>query len=426
MGSGRGSSGPSLSLKTSNKLKRKQLYVQQKKATGKARHEERHRRRKEEAKDPELRRKRLEQNQPLTLDKKRIWDDVDDDSLGTVVDVAQLKLRRLQEAEAASAAEEDAVMEEAVEKDDDVDSMLGSDDDGNEDQDEEERRAKAQRERAQRQPSIAPSTVSTNLDITPDSLASQFRYLFSDEPPVMPKILVTTGLNGTIHKEAQEIASVFPNGRLATYIPRSAHRYGHKYSVREIAKFAKNRAYTALLVVHEDQKRPSQLSICHLNGEDAPPGPTLTYTIRNYQPGKVIPGHGNATNHYPELLLNGFKTPLGLLAAKSMNTLFPPKPELQGRQVLTLHNQRDYIFFRRHRYVFREARPTEKNVVGADGKEMEGVKGIRAGLQEIGPRMTLKLRRVDKGIGRAGSEGEDALKWEWKAKMEKKRTRFNL
>ena len=147
----------------------------------------------------------------------------------------------------------------------------------------------------------------------------------------------------------------------------------------------------------------------------------------------------------PELLLNGFQTPLGLLAAKSMNTLFPPKPELAGRQVLTLHNQRDYIFFRRHRYIFREARATEKNVQGADGKEMEGVKGIRAGLQEIGPSkssaasadsgerdadcfagMTLKLRRVDKGIGKAGSEGEDALKWEWKAKMEKKRTRFNL
>ncbi len=87
----------------------------------------------------------------------------------------------------------------------------------------------------------------------------------------------------------------------------------------------------------------------------------------------------------PELLLNGFQTPLGLLAAKSMNTLFPPKPELAGRQVLTLHNQRDYIFFRRHRYIFREARATEKNVQGADGKEMEGVKGIRAGLQEIGP-----------------------------------------
>ncbi|KAH6850063.1 anticodon-binding protein [Chaetomium sp. MPI-CAGE-AT-0009] len=423
MGSGRGSSGVSLSLKTSNKLKRQQLYVEQKKTTGKARHEERHRRRREEAKDPELRRKRLEQNQPTSIDKKRIWDDVDDDTLGAVVDVAQLKRRRLEEAEAAAAAEADAPAEGDVEKDDDVDSMLGSDEEEEEGNDDDEERMEKQRQRAQRQPSVAPSTVSTNLDLTPDALAAQFKYLFSDEPPAMPKILVTTGLNGTIHKEAQEIAAVLPN---ATYIPRSAHRYGHKYSVREIAKFAKNRGYTALLVVHEDLKRPSQLSVCHLNGEDAPPGPTLTYTIRNYQPGKAILGHGNPTNHYPELLLNGFKTPLGLLAAKSMNTLFPPKPELAGRQVLTLHNQRDYIFFRRHRYIFREARATEKNVQGADGKEMEGVKGIRAGLQEIGPRMTLKLRRVDKGIGRAGSEGDDALKWEWKAKMEKKRTRFNL
>ncbi|KAK4151517.1 ribosome production factor 1 [Chaetomidium leptoderma] len=418
-------SGASLSLKTSNKIKRKQLYVEQKKTTGKARHEERHRRRREEAKDPELRRQRLEKNQPASIDKKRIWDDVDDDSLGAVVDVAQLKRRRMEEAEAAAAAEADpdAVIGGGVDKDDDVDSMLGSDEEEEEEEDDEERAEKMQRQRAQRQPSVAPSTTSTSLDITPDALATQFKYLFSEEPPAMPKILVTTAINATIHKEAQEITAILPN---ATYIRRSSHRYGHKYSVREIAKYAKNRGYTALLVVHEDLKRPSQLSVCHLNGEDAPPGPTLTYTIRNYHPGKAIPGHGNATNHYPELLLNGFQTPLGLLAAKSMHTLFPPKPELAGRQVLTLHNQRDYIFFRRHRYIFRDARPTEKNVQGADGKEMDGVKGIRAGLQEIGPRMTLKLRRVDKGLGRAGSEGEDALKWEWKAKMEKKRTRFNL
>ncbi|KAL2015510.1 hypothetical protein VTK56DRAFT_5348 [Thermocarpiscus australiensis] len=420
---GRASSGSSRDIKVSNKLKRQQLFISRKKATGKARHEERHRRRKEEAKDPELRRQRLEKNQPASIDRKRIWDDVDDDSLGAVVDVAQLKRRRLEEAEAAAAAEADAVVEDKQEKDDDVDSMLGSDDEDDEGEDDEERMEKIQRQRAQRNPSVAPSTTSTNLDLTPDTLAAQFRYLFSDEPPPMPKILVTTGINGTIHKEAQEIASVLPN---ATYIRRTAHRYAHKYSVREIAKFAKNRGYTALIVVHEDQKRPSQLSVCHLNGEDAPPGPTLTYTIRNYLPGKSVPGHGNATNHYPELLLNGFKTPLGLLAAKSMYTLFPARPELSGRQVVTLHNQRDYIFFRRHRYIFREARPTEKNVVGPDGKEMAGVQGIRAGLQEIGPRMTLKLRRVDKGIGRAGSEGDDALKWEWKAKMEKKRTRFNL
>ena len=256
MGSGRGTSGGSLSLKTSNKLRRKQLYVEQKKVTGKARHEERHRRRRDEAKDPELRRERLEKNQPASIDKKRIWDDVDDDSLGAVVDVAQLKRRRLEAAEAAAAGEGDD-----AEKDDDVDSMLGSDDEeeGNEDKD--ERKERIQRKRAQRAPSIAPSTTSTNLDLTPDALAAQFKYLFSDEPPAMPKILVTTGINATIHKEAQDFASLLPNGEwalppaqpapvdadmvAATYIRRSSHRYGHKYSVREIAKYAKSQYSSA-------------------------------------------------------------------------------------------------------------------------------------------------------------------------------------
>lgn len=32
-------------------------------------------------------------------------------------------------------------------------------------------------------------------------------------------------------------------------------------------------------------------------------------------------------------------------------TAFPQLPEFEGRQVVTLHNQRDFIFFRRHRCV---------------------------------------------------------------------------
>lgn len=76
--------------------------------------------------------------------------------------------------------------------------------------------------------------------------------------------------------------------------------------------------------------------------------------------------------------------------------------------------------------MFRERKTTEKSVVGTDGEKIKGFEDIRTGLQECGPRFTAKLRRVDKGIGRAGSEGDDALSWEWKAGMEKKRTRFNL
>lgn len=60
-----------------------------------------------------------------------------------------------------------------------------------------------------------------------------------------------------------------------------------------------------------------------------PPG------ISNWVEGKRLPGHGNATDHIPELVLNGFRTPLGLLVAHLFRTLFPPIPELQGRQVVT-------------------------------------------------------------------------------------------
>lgn len=235
---GKNRSGGSLSLKTSNKMVRKQLYVKQKKEQGKERHEERHRRRKEEAKDPKLRDERLANNQPMTIERKRVWDEVDDDSLGVAVDVAELKRRRLEKEEAEAARLADGAPEEDEEKDDDVDSMLDSDEENeDDDEDAEERMERLRQERAQRKPSIAPSTTSTNLDMTPDSLTRQFPKLFSEEPPVDPKVLVTTHLNGTIHKEAEDIAAIFPN---STYIRRSAHAYGHKYSVREIAKFAKS------------------------------------------------------------------------------------------------------------------------------------------------------------------------------------------
>jgi ribosome production factor 1 len=62
-------------------------------------------------------------------------------------------------------------------------------------------------------------------------------------------------------------------------------------------------------------------------------------------------GHARATPHFPELVLNGFVTRLGHAVGRMFQTTFPPLPEFQGRQVVTLHNQRDFLFFRRHRFV---------------------------------------------------------------------------
>jgi ribosome production factor 1 len=411
--------------KTGNKLRRKMNHVKRKRAKDAARREERYAFKKEEAKNPKLKEERLKRNIPLTLERKRIWNEADNDTeetgLGLSVDVERIKrAKKEEEDELNRPFEEGEDDSEAPESDNEsVDSMLASDDeDEEEEKDGEEKESRGGKKTSlptatERATEPTQSTRSTNLSLAPEALAAKFPTLFTSGPPPTPKILITTAINSNLHDEAEILTDLFPN---SVYIRRTAHRYSHKFSIREISKFATNRNFTTVVVLQEDQKKPSGLTMVHL-----PVGPTFHFTISNWVEGKRLPGHGRATEHWPELILNNFRTPLGLLTAHLFRTLFPPQPEFEGRQVVTLHNQRDYIFVRRHRYVFREKRETEKAVVGADGKEMEGAEGIRTGLQELGPRFTLKLRRVDKGIQRASGQ-----EWEWKGGMEKQRTLFQL
>ncbi|KAI5305028.1 Glycine--tRNA ligase 1, mitochondrial, partial [Ascosphaera pollenicola] len=69
----------SMGLKPKNKMKRQEQHIKRKKAKTLAQHKERHARRKEEGKDPALRAERLKKNIPLTLERKRVWDDVGSD-----------------------------------------------------------------------------------------------------------------------------------------------------------------------------------------------------------------------------------------------------------------------------------------------------------------------------------------------------------
>lgn len=60
---------------------------------------------------------------------------------------------------------------------------------------------------------------------------------------------------------------------------------------------------------------------------------------------------GEVTGHVPEVILNNFNTRLGRTFARMFASLFPHDPEFHGRRAVTFHNQRDFIFFRQHRYV---------------------------------------------------------------------------
>jgi ribosome production factor 1 len=380
-------------FKPKNKLRRQAAFLSIKKARESEKRDMRLRRKREEAKDTSLRDERLANNIPQTIEAKRVWDDEpvgdEEDMLGWAVDVERLAKRRKTEQEAAAQDEEEGTLaklkklEEAAnndsdsdeEDDSDADSMLDDDNDSDDsafDSDAELRKSK----RAASPTPSAATTSATNLELSPEFLKQKFPQIFA--PVDEPKILITTSINSSLHKEADVLTSFFPN---STYIRRTAHAHAHKYSVREIASFASARDYTALVVLMqaEHEKKPDGLDVITL-----PNGPHFHFSVTNWVDGKKLPRHANDTGHYPELILNNFKTPLGILTAHLFKGLFPAAPELQGRQVLTLHNQRDYIFVRRHRYVFRDKRESEKSVMGNDGKPIKGVEDVKVGMQEIG------------------------------------------
>lgn len=78
-------------------------------------------------------------------------------------------------------------------------------------------------------------------------------------------------------------------------------------------------------------------------------------------------------------------------------------PEFQGRQVVTLHNQRDFLFFRRHRFV----PPFSLTQVLLTFPRRYAFRSTeKVQLQEIGPRFTLKLRSLRKGLPAVKNLGE--------------------
>ncbi|KAK9458653.1 anticodon-binding protein [Lipomyces oligophaga] len=214
----------------------------------------------------------------------------------------------------------------------------------------------------------------------------EFEEYFRDKRA--PKVLVTTSkfARGEAYPLSEQLLDIVPGSQFV--------KRGQKFSIKEIAQFCINREYTDMIVISEDKKKVNGLTFVHL-----PAGPTMFFSLTSLRMPKQISGHGRSTNHVPELILNNFSTRLGATVGRMFQALFPQTPEFIGRQAVTLHNQRDYIFFRRHRYIFKE---TE-----------------RVGLQELGPQFTLRLRRLQQGIA-------EELEWEHRSEMDKDKLKFYL
>jgi ribosome production factor 1 len=188
---------------------------------------------------------------------------------------------------------------------------------------------------------------------------------------VRPKILITSSINRkSSGKETKpfglDLVKVFPNSKW----------YDRKnISLPALLDVCRNKGITDLIILNEDRKQTNGWMHTHL-----PDGPTAYYRLTNCVLMENI--FNNAPllddDYEPEVIMNNFTTRLGHSVARMINCLIPQKPDFQGRRVMTYHNQRDFIFFRHHRYMFH----TEKN----------------ASIQEIGPRFTLKLEYLRRGL----------------------------
>ncbi|RKP08689.1 anticodon-binding protein [Thamnocephalis sphaerospora] len=251
---------------------------------------------------------------------------------------------------------------------------------------------KGEERRAKNIPKTLESTREfdeTVVEEQDDEATDEFAEYFTGQAP---KVLITTSKYAAkpTYQFAEELLSIFPTGEFV--------RRGAKFEIKQIVEFCKNREYTDLMIVNEDKKEPNAITLIHL-----PNGPTAYFKLTSIQHHKDIHNHGRITSHHPELILNNFNTRLGHTVGRMFAALFPQVPQFEGRQVCTLHNQRDFIFFRRHRYMFRS--------------------GKRADLQEIGPRFTLKLKWLQKGTF---DRQNGQMEWEFKSEMETSRRRFFL
>eukprot|EP00474_Spongospora_subterranea_P008168 CRZ08626.1 hypothetical protein [Spongospora subterranea] len=182
-------------------------------------------------------------------------------------------------------------------------------------------------------------------------------------------------------------------------IPNSAFYKRRDFEIKDIVKEAINKGFTDLIIINEDRKILNGLLLIHLPG-----GPTAQFKLTNVKLNSEIAGHGVMTNHQPEVVLNHFNTRLGNRVGRMLASLFDQQPEFTGRRAVTFHNQRDFIFFRQHRYVFDDA-----------GKMVD--------LQELGPQFTLKLKSLQHGTFDT-INGE--YEWKHRPEMDTSRRRFYL
>jgi ribosome production factor 1 len=190
---------------------------------------------------------------------------------------------------------------------------------------------------------VKDETIITEVDdeIKGEQSIDEFSKYFNRE--TTPRILMTTNRRpkGALFDFLKEIKGAFP---ACEYYERK------NFEIKKVIEWAKERGFTDLMLWYEKHGKPHSLILSHL-----PEGPTATFRVSGLKLRHAIRHHGAAPGDvHPELIMNNFDTMLGHRMGRMLASLFPQSPHLKARRVVTMHNQRDFVFFRHHRYEFNE------------------------------------------------------------------------
>lgn len=235
-----------------------------------------------------------------------------------------------------------------------------------------------------------PENEETLKEIELDEFSEYFNKSYE------PKVLITYSDNPCSRTRgfAKELTQIIPNSLATTR---------HRCSVKKICASAEREGYTDVLIINENRKKINGLLLIHLPG-----GPTAHFKVSNVKLTRDLKRKlSDFTKHRPEVILTNFTTRLGTTIGRMLGAIFHYEPQFKGRRAVTFHNQRDFIFFRHHRYEFDK-----------DGK--------RARLLELGPRFTLKLRSLQQGLFDSKTGDYEWMITNKRHAMETSRRRFYL
>ncbi|KAK2194853.1 bifunctional Brix domain/U3 snoRNP protein-Ribosome production factor 1 [Babesia duncani] len=242
-----------------------------------------------------------------------------------------------------------------------------------------------------------------DAELEAEEACDEFAELYNSS--VEPRIAITTCRRPCekVRTFVKELLIMLPNSvYMAVSLLGGLCMQRDEHLLKNIAKTN----FTAILLITQGtDKRPNGLYICSL-----PYGPTSFYRITNLKFAFEMQG-GAVALEAPEVVLSNFCTKMGRRVARQLGSIFPqPNSKFQTardvhapRRVICFHNQRDCIFFRHHRFAFKNSR--------------------RCLLHEIGPKFTLKLTSMQKG---ALDLKHGLYEYVWRADAHVDRKRFFL